>query len=90
MASGDPALPSIDAALPDVAAWLTATQAPFCLIGGVAASMLGFARTTLDIDILTIMEEERWETAWTLAGQFAEALDRNDIVQALLAIKQML
>ncbi len=71
MASGDPALPSIDAALPDVAAWLTAAQAPFCLIGGVAASMLGSARTTLDIDILAIMEEERWETALTLAGQYA-------------------
>ncbi|HPO13885.1 MAG TPA: hypothetical protein PLI09_10605 [Candidatus Hydrogenedentes bacterium] len=69
MGFGETASASIATALPDVASWLAEAKAPYCLIGGVAASILGSARTTLDIDVLIVLEETKWDAALALAGK---------------------
>lgn len=67
--------------LTDVAAWLTETDTPYCLIGGVAASLLGSARTTLDIDVLIDLEETRWESALAMAGKHGLAPRISDCLE---------
>lgn len=41
-------------------AWLEETGIPGVVIGGVAASLLGRARVTKDIDLLVLVEPEGW------------------------------
>ncbi len=46
--------------LADLMAWLQAGKAPGVVIGGLAASLLGRPRLTLDVDVLVLLAEERW------------------------------
>lgn len=47
--------------LRDLANWLGRSHAPYCVIGGVAASLLGRPRYTRDVDVLILLESERWK-----------------------------
>ena len=40
--------------------WLAAEDVPHVVIGGVAASILGEPRATLDLDLLVLAEQARW------------------------------
>jgi hypothetical protein len=59
---------SLLAALADLMKWLDAARIPSMLIGGVAASMLGRARFTQDIDALVLIPENEWAAALSSAG----------------------
>ncbi len=48
-------------ALRDLHAWFNDESVPYVLIGGIACSLLGRPRTTKDIDVLTVLDEARWE-----------------------------
>jgi hypothetical protein len=66
---GDPPVPaSFFDALQDLAAWLDEAHAPSVVIGGIAASILGRPRATRDVDVLTLLPEDRWEQ-FLAAGQ---------------------
>lgn len=41
--------------------WLRAGQVSGLVIGGVAASLLGRPRLTLDVDVAVLLDENRWE-----------------------------
>ncbi len=56
------------AALADVMKWLDASQIPSMVIGGVAASMLGRARLTQDVDALVLLPEIEWAKAISTAA----------------------
>jgi hypothetical protein len=56
------------AALADVMKWLDASQIPSMVIGGVAASMLGRARLTQDVDALVLIPEIEWANAISTAA----------------------
>ena len=62
--------PSLQAALADLAKWLSETHIPSMIIGGVAASVLGRPRLTQDIDALAILPEEDWAAAMDGAARF--------------------
>ena len=55
-------------ALADVMKWLDASHIPSIVIGGVAASMLGRARMTRDIDALVLLPEAEWPNAVSTAA----------------------
>jgi len=61
MSEGVPA--TLLAALTDVMQWLDASQIPSMVIGGVAASVLGRARLTQDVDALVLLPESEWAKA---------------------------
>jgi hypothetical protein len=67
------------AALADVMKWLDAAQIPSMVIGGVAASMLGRARLTQDVDALVILPEIEWAKAMAGAADFG-IVPRIDMV----------
>jgi hypothetical protein len=54
---------SLLTALADLMKWLDASHIPSMVIGGVAASMLGRARLTQDIDALVLLPENEWANA---------------------------
>jgi hypothetical protein len=56
------------AALADLVKWLDVTKAPFMVIGGVAASILGRPRLTQDVDALTILPEADWANVVSTAA----------------------
>lgn len=45
-------------ALRALAEWMTASRTRYVLIGGVAVSLLGRARTTLDVDLVILADED--------------------------------
>jgi predicted nucleotidyltransferase len=45
-------------ALADLNAWMTETDAPFVVIGGVAVALLGRPRVTRDLDVVVLIAEE--------------------------------
>ena len=53
-------------ALRGLASWLQDTRTSGAVIGGVAASILGRPRFTRDIDVVVMVEEQRW--AWFLSS----------------------
>jgi hypothetical protein len=55
-------------ALADVMKWLDASQIPSMVIGGVAASLLGRARLTQDVDALVWLPEIEWAKAVSTAA----------------------
>jgi hypothetical protein len=61
---------SLQSALADLTKWLDATHIPSMIIGGVAASVLGRARLTHDIDALAILPEADWAKAMQGAARF--------------------
>jgi hypothetical protein len=56
------------AALTDLVKWLDITKMPSMVIGGVAASILGQPRLTLDVDALAILPEADWPNAVSTAA----------------------
>lgn len=57
-------------ALRDLVAWLDEADAPGVIIGGVAASILGRPRATRDVDVLTILPADRWESFLAIGERF--------------------
>lgn len=41
--------------------WLRSQEVPGLIIGGIAASILGRPRLTRDVDLLILLEEQRWQ-----------------------------
>lgn len=60
MASSEETLDPLKDTLRDLLRWFAAAQTPFLIIGGVAASLLGRARLTRDVDALVLLPEESW------------------------------
>src|SRR5205823_2581071 len=54
-------------------AWLQSENVSGLIIGGVAASLLGRPRFTRDVDVLILLDDDRWE-------KFLEAGDRFGFV----------
>jgi hypothetical protein len=46
--------------LSDLMTWLSEVRVPAAIVGGVAASLLGRARFTRDIDAVVVVDESRW------------------------------
>jgi len=69
------------AALRDIVNWLKVKQVPGLVIGGVAASLLGRPRTTQDIDILVLIEEQSWGEFLFSGRQFGFSPRRRDTLQ---------
>ena len=61
------------AALGDVMAWLQDGQVPGVIVGGVAASLLGRPRTTVDVDALVMLDEGRWQEFLSSGKRFGFA-----------------
>ena len=64
-------------ALDAVSKWLDSTATPGAIVGGVAASILGRPRLTVDIDVLLVLERGEWP-AFLAAGRefgFAPRID---------------
>ncbi len=59
MAKSDTLTPLLHA-LHDLMNWLQIEQVNGVIIGGIAASLLGRPRTTGDVDVLILLEEEHW------------------------------
>jgi Nucleotidyl transferase of unknown function (DUF2204) len=59
---------SLLSALADLMKWLDASNIPSMVIGGVAASMLGRARLTQDVDALVMLPEDEWAKAISTAS----------------------
>ncbi|MFO0967065.1 MAG: nucleotidyltransferase [Gemmataceae bacterium] len=60
MASSSKPLDPLRRALKDIVGWFKATKTLGMIIGGVAASLLGRARATRDVDALVWLAEEGW------------------------------
>ena len=61
---------SLLAALADLMKWFDAASVPSMIIGGVAASILGRARLTRDIDALALIPQAEWPNALSLAASY--------------------
>ena len=61
--------PPLIQALADVVAWTNAAKIPVVIVGGVAASLLGRARLTRDIDALVRLPESLWQKAVVRAAE---------------------
>ena len=59
---------SLLAALADLMKWFDAASIPAMIIGGVAASILGRARLTRDVDALAMIPEAEWANALSVAA----------------------
>jgi predicted nucleotidyltransferase len=59
---------SLMAALADLMKWFDAAGIPAMIIGGVAASILGRARLTRDVDALAMIPEAEWANALSVAA----------------------
>lgn len=55
-----PASSPLEAALAAISGALTALRVRGMIIGGIAASLLGRARTTLDVDVVVWLEQRAW------------------------------
>ena len=66
-------------ALRAVLQWLEAGATPGAIIGGVAASILGRPRFTDDIDVLVLLDRERWDE-FLAAGRECGIVARIDDV----------
>ena len=89
----DPPAPLVQA-LGAVSEWLDSAAVPGAIIGGVAASILGRPRLTQDIDVLVILERQKW-TAFLATGQdfgfvprIDDALDFAETSRVLLVLHQ--
>ena len=72
MARKPPVLPP-EITLAALIAWLQSENVSGLIIGGVAASLLGRPRFTRDVDVLILLDDDRWE-------KFLEAGDRFGFV----------
>ena len=81
-------------ALGAVSEWLDAGTTPGAIIGGVAASVLGRPRLTIDIDVLVLLEREDWPAFLAAGREFGfvprvdDALDFAETSRVLLVLHQ--
>jgi predicted nucleotidyltransferase len=66
------------AALRDLLAWLESSGVRGAVIGGIAASLLGRPRFTHDIDIVVLLEEEKWKEFLASGSRFGFRPRRAD------------
>jgi len=64
--------------LSDLLGWLTETNVPGIIIGGVAASLLGRPRLTRDVDALVFLKPAEWEGFLLRGREFGFAVRRED------------
>ncbi len=64
--------------LRDLAAWLRDTKVAGVLVGGVAVSLLGRPRTTRDVDVLVLIEEQQWQSFLEAGARFGFHARRPD------------
>ena len=55
--------------LKDLSRWLDTAGARGAVIGGVAASIWGRPRTTRDVDVTIVLDEEHWPTLLTMGQE---------------------
>jgi len=65
-------------AIHDLQAWFDFNKVCGVIIGGVAASLLGRPRVTQDVDVLMLLEENRWNEFLASGAQFGFAPRRTD------------
>jgi len=58
------------AAMADVFRWLEAEGVPGAVIGGVAASLLGRARYTKDVDVFVVLDAAKWDGLLRSAAEY--------------------
>lgn len=61
------------APLPDLLAWWRAERVRGMVIGGLAASLLGEARSTVDVDAVVLLDDDRWQAFYDTGPQFGFA-----------------
>ena len=54
-------VPLFEDVLRDLLSWFQGSTGDFLIIGGIAVSLLTRPRTTRDVDVLSLIEESRWE-----------------------------
>lgn len=69
------------AALRDLVEWLGRENVPYCIIGGVAASIVGRPRATRDVDVVALLEQESWETSLQSASECGLTLRSPDGIE---------
>lgn len=58
--------------------WFAESAVDFLVIGGVAVSLLARPRTTQDIDVLSLLDESRWEDFVKSGSRFGFVPRIND------------
>lgn len=58
----DDPIPRFTLTLRALSEWFSATQTPYLLIGGIAVSLIGRARTTRDVDAVVLIDEDKLES----------------------------
>jgi hypothetical protein len=66
------------AALRDLLAWLESARVRGTVIGGIAASVLGQPRFTRDIDVVVLIDEDRWRGFLSSGSRFGIRPRRPD------------
>lgn len=81
--------PIIDA-LRALNSWLSSQDTPYTLIGGIAVSLVAEPRVTKDIDVLVMLEPDRWSgfldscAPYGFAPRMSDALDFARLHRVLL------
>lgn len=79
MAKKRPPLPP-EATLGALVRWLRSEDVPGLIIGGVASSLLGRPRLTQDVDVLILLEEQRWRRFLSAGVRFGFVPRMEDAV----------
>jgi len=66
------------AVLADLIAWLKAEEVAGVVIGGLAASLLGRPRLTRDVDVLVLVDEDRWPGFFAAGAEYGFVPRRSD------------
>jgi hypothetical protein len=74
-----PPLPP-EATLGALVRWLRSEDVPGLIIGGVASSLLGRPRLTQDVDVLILLEEQRWRRFLSAGVRFGFVPRMEDAV----------
>lgn len=69
VAKSPPSLPP-EATLGAIVEWLRSEKVPGLIIGGIAASFLGRPRLTRDVDVLVVLQENRWQRFLNAGARF--------------------
>ena len=77
-------------ALRDLVAWLKDNRTQGVIMGGVAASILGRPRLTHDIDVLVLLDENKWEYFLTAGRRFGFVPRLTDPLQFARKAKVLL
>jgi predicted nucleotidyltransferase len=81
MLNNPPELRTVIEALKDLMRWLTVEKIRGTIIGGVAASLLGQARLTRDVDALVLVDDSDWERLVASAANYGIAPRVDDVLE---------